>query len=120
LILIGLLGFCDWPPAPFPGKTFNSFTVSDTGFPNAALSESDALPASVMFNPSTGLLSGTPAAAVGANYFLTFYANNDVNPEAIQSSELTVTPEPSSLVLLCTGIGMGVVVLRRRRKAIIN
>jgi hypothetical protein len=67
----------------------------------------------------TGLLSGTPAA-VGGNYFLTFYANNGVNPEAIQSFELTVTPEPSSVALLCTGIGMGVVVVRRRRKAVID
>jgi len=103
----------------FAGGLFNSFTVTDTGFPNATLSESGALPAGVTFNPLTGLLSGTPAA-VGGNYFLTFYANNGVNPEAIQSFELTVTPEPSSVALLCTGIGMGVVVVRRRRKAVID
>ena len=50
-----------------------------------------------------------------ATTFWTSYANNGVNPEAIQSLELTVTPESSSLALACTGIGMGVVAVVRNR-----
>ena len=45
----------------------------------------------VSFNTSTGVLSGTPAAATGGNYPVTFTAANGVGQPASQSFTLTVS-----------------------------
>jgi len=70
--------------------TAGSFTVTATGFPAPALSESGALPSGVTFNTGTGVLSGTPAAGSGGTYNLTFTATNGIGTPATQSFTLTV------------------------------
>jgi hypothetical protein len=95
---------------------FGTFTVTDTGTPTPSLSESGALPSGVSFDSSTGVLSGVPNPGSGGVYDLTFFANNGVNTQAVQNFELTVTPEPTSLGLLCSGLGLGMVVVARRRR----
>ncbi len=67
-----------------------TFTVTATGFPAPALSDSGTLPAGVSFNPGTGALSGTPAQGTGGTYPLTFTASNGVAPNATQNFTLTV------------------------------
>jgi hypothetical protein len=79
----------------FTVGTGGSFTVTASGIPNPALSETGTLPSGVTFNPSTGVLSGTPAAGTGGTYSITFTAANGVNPNATQNFTLTVSQPPT-------------------------
>lgn len=76
--------------ATFSEETEGAFTVTATGSPAPILSVSGALPAGVTFDPSTGVLSGTPEAGTFAVYPLTITAGNGVSPDAAQSFTLTV------------------------------
>ena len=79
----------------FTVGTAGTFTVTDTGFPAPALSESGTLPSGVTFNATTGVLSGTPASNTGGTYSITFTALNGVTPNATQSFTLTVNQAPA-------------------------
>ena len=71
----------------------NTFAVTTTGTPTAALSESGALPSGVTFvdnGNGTATLAGTPAASTAGTYPLTITAANGVTPNATQSFTLTV------------------------------
>jgi hypothetical protein len=81
--------------ASFTAGTPGSFTVTATGSPTPTLSESGNLPGGVTFSPSTGVLSGTPAAGTGGTYNLTFSATNGVGTPASQSFTLTVNQTPA-------------------------
>ena len=80
------------------GTTFTAgqagtFTVKSTGVPNAALSETGALPAGVTFTDNgngTATLAGTPAAGSAGPYPFTINATNGVIPDATQAFTLTV------------------------------
>lgn len=76
--------------ATFQTGVAGAFTVTATGYPTPALSESGALPGGVTFNSSTGVLSGTPSAGAGGVYPVSFAASNGVSPNAQQSFILTV------------------------------
>jgi hypothetical protein len=76
--------------ATFTLGTPGSFTVTDTGTPTPTLSESGNLPGGVTFNPSTGVLSGTPVSGTSGTYNLTFSASNGVGTPASQNFTLTV------------------------------
>jgi N-acetylneuraminic acid mutarotase len=83
--------------ASFGLDTTTAFTVTDQGFPAPTLSLSGALPGGVTFNPSTGVLSGTPTGAAGT-YPLTLTAQNSVGAAAVQSFTLNTVnwaPRPS-------------------------
>jgi large repetitive protein len=79
----------------FTAGTAGSFTVTATGSPAPALSESGALPSGVSFNAATAVLSGTPAAGTGGTYAITFTAQNGVAPNATQTFTLTVNQSPA-------------------------
>jgi hypothetical protein len=75
-----------------------TFTVTSTGFPNASLSESGALPGGVTFldnGNGTATLSGTPTSGTGGTYTLSLTATNGVVPEATQTFTLTVDQAPA-------------------------
>src|SRR5205823_1264588 len=72
-----------------------SFTVTATGFPTPALSETGTLPSGVTFNASSGVLSGTPAAGTTGTYTLSFTAGNGVGSPATQTFTLTVNQAPA-------------------------
>ncbi len=62
------------PTVTFVTGRANSFTVQTTGAPPPTLTEQGSLPSGVTFNPSTGLLSGTPAGS--GTWSLSFGATN--------------------------------------------
>ena len=81
--------------ATFTTGAAGSFTVTATGFPAPAFSETGALPAGVSFNTTTGVLSGTLGASAGGSYPLTFTATNAAGTSAVQSFTLTVNQLPA-------------------------
>jgi len=74
-----------------------SFTVTTTGFPAPALSETGPLPSGVSFldnGNGTATLSGAPAASTAGIYTLTITASNAVGSPAMQTFVLTVNQAP--------------------------
>ncbi len=75
----------------------NTFTVTSTGAPSAALVENGALPQGVTFTDNgngTATLSGAPAAGASGNYPLSLTANNGITPNATQSFTLALNRPP--------------------------
>ena len=61
-----------------------TFTVTSTGYPTAALSETGSLPAGVTFTDNgdgTATLAGTPAAGTGGSYPITMTASQRGEPQ---------------------------------------
>ena len=93
------------PPAITSGNsaTFTeggagSFTVTSTGVPTPALSETGPLPHGVSFTDNgngTASLAGTPAAGSNGTYPITIVADNGISPDASQSFTLKVTAAPA-------------------------
>ena len=73
----------------------NTFTVTASGFPAAAFDESGALPNGVSFNPTTGVLSGTPVAGTGGIYTLDIKPINTVGTGMTQVFTLIVDEAPA-------------------------
>jgi hypothetical protein len=83
--------------ATFTEGSAGSLTVTTTGTPTAALSESGSLPGGVTFvdnGDGTATLAGTPATGSNGVYPLTITASNGVSPNATQSFTLTVDASP--------------------------
>ena len=87
-----------------------SFTVTATGFPKPALSETGALPSGVTFTPSTGILGGTPATNTMGTYPITFTATNAIGSNAVQKFTLTIS-SGSTLKISPTSVNFGKVYL---------
>ena len=82
----------------FTAGSAGTFTVTTSGYPVAALSESGTLPSGVSFNDNgdgTATLSGTPDAGTGGSYVITITAANGVGSAAGQSFTLTVDEAPA-------------------------
>jgi YVTN family beta-propeller protein len=73
-----------------------SFTVTTSGTPRPTLSETYPLPSGIAFNPSTGVLSGTPAVGTVGTYPILFTAVNGINPGAVQDFTLFVAPSANT------------------------
>ena len=75
--------------AMFAEGSANSFTVTTTGYPTSALSETGSLPSGVTFTDNgngTATLAGTPTT--GGSFPITITASNGVSPNATQSFTL--------------------------------
>jgi VCBS repeat-containing protein len=85
--------------ATFTVGSAGTFTVTTSGFPAAAIARGGvALPSGVTFvdnGNGTGTLSGTPAAATGGTYAITFTASNVAGTSPAQSFTLTVRQAPA-------------------------
>ena len=87
-----------------------TFTVTTTGTPNAALTESGPLPTGVTFSDNgngTATLAGTPAAGTSGTYPITIGATNGVASDASQSFTLTVDAAPAITSADSTTFGEG-------------
>jgi len=87
-----------------------TFTVTTTGLPAPALSETGALPTGVTFTDNgdgTATLAGRPAAGTGGTYLLTIGAANGVAPDASQDFTLTVVEAPTIASLDHASFGVG-------------
>ena len=94
----------------FIAGSLDSFTVTSTGVPPAALSEVGALPNGVSFvdnGDGTATLSGTPDAGTGGTYIFSIGASNGVAPDASQSFTLTVDQAPAITTLASTTFAVG-------------
>ncbi len=81
----------------FSTGSSDSFSVTTTGYPTSAISESGDLPTGVSFvdnGNGTASLSGTAADGTQGSYPITITANNGVGSAATQSFTLTVTNGP--------------------------
>jgi hypothetical protein len=82
--------------------TAGSFTVTTTGNPAPAITESGKLPSGVTFTDNgngTATISGTPKTGTKGTYPITITASNGVSPNATQSFTLTVK-YPTTLSVL--------------------
>ena len=75
-----------------------SFTVTATGYPTPAFSETGPLPSGVTLL-ANGTLSGTPATGTAGSYPITITASNGVLPDDHQSFTLTVSGVADHFVL---------------------
>ena len=96
----------------FTVGTLGSFTVTTSGFPLPAIARGGvALPSGVTFvdnGNGTGTLSGTPAAATGGTYAISFTATNVVSASAPQAFTLTVNQAPAVTSTNTTTFTIGV------------
>lgn len=75
-----------------------SFTVTTSGVPAPALTETGTLPCGVTFTDNgngTATISGTPVAGTGGTYPMTITASNGTAPDATQAFTLTVDEAPA-------------------------
>lgn len=90
--------------ATFTAGTAGSFTVTTTGTPTPALSESGALPSGVAFiDNGNGTASIMGTATLAGSYPITITAQNGVAPNATQSFSLTVNPGPATYLVIPGG-----------------
>jgi hypothetical protein len=83
--------------ATFTVGSAGSFTVTTTGYPAAAITESGGLPAGVSFTDNgdgTATIAGTPYTGSGWMYNLLIAASDGSGPDAGQSFTLTVVEPP--------------------------
>jgi hypothetical protein len=104
--------FIDVPPAITSGNSAiftagvpGTFTVTTTGYPTPALSETGTiLPAGVTFTDNgngTATLAGT--TTVAGTFAITIKASNGISPDATQSFTLTVSPAAASSMTANSG-----------------
>ncbi len=84
--------FTSAPDVTFTVGASDSFTVTASGYSTPTLSENtnDVLPSGITFDPSTGILSGTPALGTVGIYTLNFTADNGIGNDATQKFTLTI------------------------------
>ncbi len=80
--------------ATFTVGTAGTFTVTGTGYPAPAFSETGALPSGVSLS-AAGVLSGTPAAGTGGVYRISVTASNAAGTSAAQNFTLIVDQAPA-------------------------
>ncbi len=80
------------------GAALSAFTVTTSGYPAPAITETGSLPGGVTFldnGNGTATLAGTPAAGTGGSYPITITAANGTSPNATQSFALIVDQAPA-------------------------
>src|SRR6202030_362524 len=86
--------------ATFTVGTAGSFTLTATGIPTPTLSLGGALPAGLTFDPSTGVISGTPSAGTVGGYSLMVAASNTLGVQVVPFTLTVQAAQASKLVFL--------------------
>ena len=89
--------------------TAGNVTVTTSGYPTAALTESGTLPSGVFFEDNgngTASLFGTPASGSEGTYDFTITATNGTSPDASQSYVLTVDQASQSISFTAPSSGV--------------
>jgi hypothetical protein len=84
--------------AHFTVGSAGSFTITTTGYPNPAITETGSLPSGLTFHDNgdgSATISGTAAASSGGNYPLNLTANNGIAPNASQTLTVNVSQPPA-------------------------
>jgi large repetitive protein len=84
--------------AHFQTGIAGSFTVTTTGYPAAAITETGSLPSGLTFHDNgngSATISGTPGAGTGGNYTLSLTAANGYPPNATQTLTVNVVQPPA-------------------------
>jgi hypothetical protein len=84
--------------AHFQTGVAGSFTITTTGYPPAAISETGSLPSGLTFHDNgngSATISGTPGAGTGGNYTLNLTAANTYLPNATQTLTVNVVQPPA-------------------------
>jgi len=83
--------------AHFTVGSSGSFTITTTGYPAAAVTETGSLPSGLTFHDNgdgSATISGTPGAGTGGNYTLNLTAANGYLPNASQTLTVNVSQPP--------------------------
>jgi large repetitive protein len=84
--------------AHFRTGTAGSFTITTTGYPPAAITETGSLPSGLTYHDNgdgSATISGTPGAGTGGNYTLNLTAANGYLPNATQTLTVNVVQPPA-------------------------
>ncbi|HJQ03232.1 MAG TPA: putative Ig domain-containing protein [Jatrophihabitans sp.] len=84
--------------AHFKTGVAGSFTITTTGYPPAAITETGSLPSGLTFHDNgdgSATISGTPGAGTGGNYTLNLTAANGYLPNATQTLTVNVVQPPA-------------------------
>jgi predicted outer membrane repeat protein len=87
--------FTSLPAVTFVIAKPNEFLITTTGFPTAALTETNSIPFGLTFTDNgngTGILSGIAEGVKPGNYALSFTASNGTTPASTQNFTLTIEP----------------------------
>ena len=84
---------CDNPPVGTVGTPYShSFPATGVTAPYTFSIISGLTPPGMMFDPSTGTLSGTPTFSIGVPYPLTIQVTDSVGATAQVDCSITITP----------------------------
>ncbi len=83
-----------------------SYVVTATGHPVPTLSAT-TLPGWLSFQPSSGVLSGTPGAGDVGDHSVVITASNGISPDATQSFSISVVMAPAITSTPLTGVAVG-------------
>ena len=90
------------PPGGAAGTPYN-FTVTATGTAPFTFSDAGTLPPGLAINPSTGAITGTPAAA--GSYSVTLTAANGILPNGAQAFTMDIALAPVGSVTAVPTLG---------------
>ena len=84
-----------------------SYNIYGLGSPQPTVTQTGTLPLGLLYNTSTGALSGTPFPGMGGLYNITINASNGVGPDASQNVQIEVDDAPAITSAANAAFGVG-------------
>jgi hypothetical protein len=86
----------------FAEMASSSFQIASSGWPAPVFSLSGILPTGLIFDITTGTISGTPATGTAGTYPLIITATNGIPPDTVRDITLTVLPASTLAATIIT------------------